>query len=147
PSLRTHTRTARSQRIGSRPIDWVVDTYAQALAAKPTRGLRHGIIHDNTPTDHAIEVTARLQKEFDAAYPEAQPEFMWWIGDNYAGNLGAGRAPRLSPLKTFVPNGIKWAGGSDYSVTPFPARYGRWASVARRTMNRRFVETPFGPKE
>jgi len=125
----------------------VVDTYAAALAAKPTKGLRHGIIHDNTPTDHAIEVTARLQKEFDAAYPEAQPEFMWWIGDNYAGNLGAVRAQRLSPLKTFVAKGIKWAGGSDYNVTPFPARYGLWASVARRTLNGRFGATPFGTKE
>jgi predicted amidohydrolase YtcJ len=92
-------------------------------------------------------VTARLQKEFDAAYPEAQPEFMWWIGDNYAGNLGAVRAQRLSPLKTFVAKGIKWAGGSDYNVTPFPARYGLWASVARRTLNGRFGETPFGMKE
>lgn len=133
--------------IGDRAIDWVVDTYAQALAAKPTKGLRHGIIHDNTPTDHAIEVTARLQKEFDAAYPEAQPEFMWWIGDNYAGNLGAVRAQRLSPLKTFVAKGIKWAGGSDYNVTPFPARYGLWASVARRTLNGRFGATPFGTTE
>ena len=31
--------------------------------------------------------------------------------------------------------GIKWAGGSDYGVTPFPARYGLWASVARKTLN------------
>jgi predicted amidohydrolase YtcJ len=133
--------------IGDRAIDWVVDTYAQALAAKPTRGLRHGIIHDNTPTDHAIEVTARLQKEFDAAYPEAQAEFMWWIGDNYAANLGPARALRLSPLKTFLDRGIKWAGGSDYSVTPFPARYGLWASVARRTLNGTYGATPFGLKE
>ena len=48
--------------IGERAIDWVVDTYDQALAAKPTRGLRHGIIHDNTPSDHALDVTARLAK-------------------------------------------------------------------------------------
>src|SRR5262249_11531316 len=41
--------------IGDRAIDWVLDTYDRALKAKPTRGLRHGIIHDNTPTDHAIE--------------------------------------------------------------------------------------------
>ena len=133
--------------IGDRAIDWVVDTYDQALAAKPTRGLRHGIIHDNTPTDHAIEVTARLQREFDAAYPEAQAEFMWWIGDNYAANLGPSRALRLSPLRTFVEKGIKWAGGSDYSVTPFAARYGLWASVARRTLNGVHGPTPFGVKE
>jgi hypothetical protein len=39
--------------VGDRAIDWVVDTYAEVLQAKPTRGLRHGIIHCNTPTDHA----------------------------------------------------------------------------------------------
>jgi predicted amidohydrolase YtcJ len=133
--------------IGDRAIDWVVDTYDQALAAKPTRGLRHGIIHDNTPSDHAIEVTARLQKEFDAGYPEAQAEFIWWIGDNYAANLGPTRALRLSPLRTFVEKGIKWAGGSDYGVTPFPARYGLWASVARRTLNATYGPTPFGVKQ
>jgi predicted amidohydrolase YtcJ len=133
--------------IGDRAIDWVVDTYAQALAAKPTHGLRHGIIHDNTPTDHAIEVTARLQKEFDAAYPELQTEFMWWIGDNYAGNLGPVRAQRLSPLRTFLDRGITWGGGSDYGVTPFPARYGLWSSVARRTLQGTFGATPFGTKE
>jgi len=133
--------------IGDHAIDWVVDTYDQALAAKPTRGLRHGIIHDNTPSDHAIEVTARLQKEFDAGYPEAQAEFIWWIGDNYAANLGPARALRLSPLRTFVNKGIKWAGGSDYGVTPFPARYGLWASVARRTLNATYGPTPFGVKE
>jgi predicted amidohydrolase YtcJ len=133
--------------IGDRAIDWVVDTYAQALAAKPTRGLRHAIIHDNTPTDHAIEVTARLQTEFDAAYPELQAGFMWWIGDNYAGNLGPVRAQRLSPLRTFFAKGIKWAGGSDYGVTPFPARYGLWSSVARRTLHGTFGATPFGTKE
>jgi hypothetical protein len=133
--------------IGDRAIDWVVDTYAQALAAKPTRGLRHGIIHDNTPTDHAIEVTARLQREFDAGYPEAQAEFMWWIGDNYAANLGPARGRRLSPLKTFLDKGIRWAGGSDYAVTPFPARYGIWASVARRTLNGTYGATPFGLEE
>jgi predicted amidohydrolase YtcJ len=78
--------------IGDHAIDWVVDTYSQALSEKPTHGLRHGVIHCNTPTDHAIETMARLQKEYDAGYPEAQAEFMWWIGDNYAGNLGPKRA-------------------------------------------------------
>jgi predicted amidohydrolase YtcJ len=133
--------------IGDRAIDWVVDTYDKMLAAKPTRGLRHGIIHDNTPTDHAIDVMARLQKEFDAGYPESQAPFAWWLGDNYAGNLGPDRAPRLNPFHTYVTKGIRWAGGSDYSVTPFPARYGLWASVARQTLNGTYGATPFGMKE
>ena len=72
---------------------------------------------------------------------------MWWIGDNYAANLGPTRALRLVPLRTFVDRGIKWGGGSDYGVTPFPARYGLWASVARRTLNATYGPTPFGVKE
>jgi len=133
--------------IGDRAIDWVVDTYDAMLAAKPTRGLRHGIIHDNTPTDHAIEVMARLQRAFDAGYPESQAPFAWWLGDNYAANLGPDRALRLNPFHTYVTKGIRWAGGSDYSVTPFPARYGLWASVARQTLNGTYGATPFGTKE
>ena len=133
--------------IGDRAIDWVVDTYAAALAAKPTKGLRHGIIHDNTPPDHAIDELARLQKEFDAGYPESQAPFTWWIGDNYAGNLGPERGKRLNPFRTYVKRGIRWAGGSDYGVTPFPARYGLWASVARKTLNGTYGATPFGTAE
>jgi hypothetical protein len=133
--------------IGDRAIDWVVDTYDEMLRAKPQRGLRHGIIHANTPTDHAIDVMARLQKEYDAAYPEAQAPFLWWIGDNYAGNLGQARGLRLEPFKTYVTKGIRWAGGSDYPVTPFPARYGLWASVTRKTLNGTYGPTPFGAAE
>jgi predicted amidohydrolase YtcJ len=133
--------------IGDRAIDWVVDTYAQALAAKPVRGLRHGIIHDNTPSDHAIDVMARLQRQYDAGYPESQATFAWWLGDNYAGNLGPARALRLNPFRTYVTKGIKWAGGSDYGVTPFAARYGLWASVARKTLNGTYGATPFGTAE
>jgi predicted amidohydrolase YtcJ len=133
--------------IGDRAIDWVADTYDRMLAARPTRGLRHAIIHDNTPSDHAIEVMARLQNDYDAGYPESQAPFAWWLGDNYAGNLGPGRAPRLNPFHTYATKGIRWAGGSDYSVTPFPARYGLWASVARQTLNGTYGATPFGTKE
>jgi predicted amidohydrolase YtcJ len=133
--------------IGDRAIDWVVDTYAAALAAKPTRGLRHGIIHDNTPTDHAIDVMARLQAQYDAGYPESQAPFTWWLGDNYAGNLGPERGLRLNPFRTYLRKGVKWAGGSDYDVTPFPARYGLWSSVARKALNGTYGAAPFGSAE
>ena len=133
--------------IGDRAIDWVIDTYAAMLAAKPTKGLRHGIIHDNTPTDHAIDVMARLQKEFDAGYPESQGPFTWWLGDNYAGNLGPERGKRLNPFRTYLKRGIIWSGGSDYGVTPFPARYGLWSSVARKALNGTYGATPFGTAE
>jgi predicted amidohydrolase YtcJ len=133
--------------IGDRAIDWVVDTYAQVLAETPTMGLRHSIIHANIPSDHAIETMAALEKRYDAAYPEAQAPFMWWIGDTYAGNFGPERSLRLVPLNTFLKNGIRWGGGSDYSVTPIAARYGLWASVERETLKGTYGAHPFGTAE
>ena len=133
--------------IGDRAIDWVVDTYAEVLAANPKQGLRHAIIHANTPSDHAIDVMAELERRYDAGYPETQGEFMYWIGDNYAGNLGPRRALRLDPYQTYLRRGILFAGGSDYPVTPLPARLGLWASVARQTLHGTYGAQPFGTAE
>jgi predicted amidohydrolase YtcJ len=133
--------------VGDRAIDWVVDTYAEVLHETPTFGLRHSIIHANIPSDHAIETMAALEKRYDAGYPEAQAPFMWWIGDTYAGNFGPERSLRLVPLNTFARNGIRWGGGSDYSVTPLAARYGLWASVARETAKGTYGSHPFGTAE
>jgi predicted amidohydrolase YtcJ len=133
--------------IGDRAIDWVVDTYAEVLKEKPTRGLRHSIIHCNIPTDRAIAVMASLQKQYDAGYPEAQAPFMWWIGDTYAGNFGPERSQRLEPFKTWLAKGVQWAGGSDYFVTPYPARYGIWASLERETLKGLYGAHPFGTTE
>jgi predicted amidohydrolase YtcJ len=133
--------------VGDRAIDWVVDTYAAVLKERPASGLRHGVIHCNIPTEHAIATMAALQKNFDAGYPETQATFMWWIGDTYAGTFGPQRDARLMPYKTYVEKGIVWGGGSDYPVTPFPARYGLWSSVARKTLNGVYGSQPFGTAE
>jgi predicted amidohydrolase YtcJ len=132
--------------IGDRAIDLVVDTYAQAMRENPKPGLRHGIIHANIPTDHALETMAALQRDFDAGYPEPSATFMWWIGDTYAGNFGS-RTRRLDPFATFLRRGIRWANGSDFSVTPFPARYGIWAAVARQPELGVYRDDPYGREE
>jgi predicted amidohydrolase YtcJ len=67
--------------VGDKGIDWVVDTYAEALKATSRKGLRHSIIHANVPTDRAIKLMAELQKTYDSGYPEAQAPVLWWIGD------------------------------------------------------------------
>jgi predicted amidohydrolase YtcJ len=90
---------------------------------------------------------AELQREHDAGYPEPSAPFMWWIGDTYAGNFGPARATRLNPFATFREKGIRWAGASDFSVTPFPARYGIWASVARETLLGIHGKNPYGKDE
>jgi len=133
--------------IGDRAIDWTIDSYAEALAATPTQGLRHGIIHANIPSDHALDVMADLEQRFDAAYPEPSATFMWWIGDTYAGNFGPARGRRLNPFATFMARGIPWADGSDYNVTPFPARYGIWAATARETLLGVYGKRPWGMEE
>lgn len=130
--------------VGDRAIDTVVDTYAALLKEKPTKGLRHGIIHANIPTDHAIDLMAQLQRDFDAGYPETQPPFMWWIGNLYVASFGAKREARLMPYKTYTQKNVIWAAGSDFFVTPFPARYGLWSSVVRKTQT---GEQPFGLAE
>ena len=133
--------------VGDRGIDYVVDTFAEALKAHPVKGLRHSIIHANVPTDRAMRLMASLQKSFDAGYPEAQAPFLWWIGDTYAGNFGPKRNPRLEPFASYLKHGVIWGGGSDYSVTPYAARYGLWASVAREPLAGTYGKNPFGSAE
>jgi predicted amidohydrolase YtcJ len=132
--------------IGDRAIDLVVDSYAEAIRKNPRHGLRHAIIHCNVPTDRALEAIAALQREYDAGYPEPSATFTWWIGDTYAGNFGE-RSRRLNPFATFQRRGILWANGSDYSVTPFAARYGIWAAVARQPALGIYGGDPFGRDE
>ena len=133
--------------IGDRAIDWTVAAMTVALIRNPRHGMRHSIIHANIPTDLAMDTMAALQKNYDAAYPEPQAAFSWWIGDTYAGNFGAERSRRLNPFRSFRARGIQWAGGSDYSVTPFPARYGIWASMARQPLLGVYGSDVFGSDE
>lgn len=133
--------------IGDHAIDWVVDKYAELEKANPVKGLRHSVIHDNVPTDHAIDMMEMLQKTYDVGYPELQATFLWWLGDTYSSNLGPERSLRLLPLKTYLQRGILFAGGSDYPVTPLPGRYGLWASVARETALGVNGPKPFGAGE
>lgn len=133
--------------IGDRAIDWVMDSYALALKDNPIHGLRHGIIHCNIPTDRAIEMMVEMQKNHDSGFPESQSTFMWWIGDTYAGNFGPERSLRLKPFKTYQEKNIIWGGGSDFGVTPFAARYGLWASIARKTLLGVYGSIPYGMDE
>ena len=83
----------------------------------------------------------------DAAYPEPSATFTWWLGDTYAGNFGTARSARLNPFATFKSKGILWANGSDFTVTPFAARYGIWAAIAREPLLGVYGGDPFGRKE
>ena len=133
--------------IGDRAIDWTVAAITLALIRNPRQGMRHSIIHANIPTELAMNTLAALQQNFDAGYPEPQANFTWWIGDTYAGNFGVERSHRLNPFHSFLERGIRWAGGSDYPVTPFPGRYGIWATTARQPLLGVYGSDAFGTAE
>ena len=136
-----------SHAIGDRAIDFTMDAYDRVLADRPMAGLRHSIIHCNLPTEHAMDLMVRLQRDFDAGYPEVQPAFMWWIGDTYAGNFGPERSLRVLPLRTFEERGIRWAGSSDYDVSPYAPRHALWAASAREAMLGTYGRNPWGSDE
>jgi predicted amidohydrolase YtcJ len=130
--------------VGDRAIDWTVAAMTLALIRNPRHGMRHSIIHSNIPTDLALDTMAALQQNFDAGYPEPQANFTWWIGDTYAGNFGIERSHRLNPFRSYLDRGMQWGGGSDFFVTPFPARYGIWASIARQPLLGVYGHDAFG---
>ena len=133
--------------IGDRAIDWTVAAMTLALIRNPRHGLRHSIIHSNIPTDLAINTMAALQQNFDAGYPESQANFTWWIGDTYAGNFGVKRSQRLNPFRSYRDRGMQWGGGSDFFVTPFPARYGIWSSIVRQPLLGAYGHDVFGREQ
>ena len=133
--------------IGDRAIDFTMDSYARVLDDSPIQGLRHSIIHSNLPTEHAMNLMVNLQRQYDAGIPEVQPAFLWWIGDTYVANFGVDRSLRVLPLRTFAERGIRWAGSSDYDVSPYAPRHAFWAASARQTMLGTYGENPWGTDE
>jgi predicted amidohydrolase YtcJ len=133
--------------IGDRAIDLAVDSYAEALKENPKTGLRHSIIHAHEPSEHALAVMQELQKKYDAAYPEVQGGFLYFLGDSLPSAFGPEQSQHIKPFATYRRMGILFAGGSDFPVTPLPPRFGLWASVAREPLKGTFGQHPFGTAE
>ncbi|WP_340313344.1 amidohydrolase [Rhizorhabdus argentea] len=133
--------------IGDQAIDLAVDAYADALKAFPRQGLRLSLIHAHIPSGHALDLMADLQRRYDSGIPEVQGGFLWWLGDALPSALGPDRSAHTMPFATYRKRGMIFAGGSDFPVTPLPARFGLWASVARQPLKGVFGAQPFGLDE
>lgn len=132
--------------IGDRAIDWVIKSYIDALWENPIKGLRHGIIHCDIPTDRAIEWMAVLQKGFDAGYVYTNPDFMWWT-EIIASTMGPELSLREMPYKTYLEKGILFGFGTDWPVDPMDPKYSIWSAMTRETLMGLYGKYPFGVEE
>ena len=130
--------------IGDRAVDETLSIYEAVLTETNRKDSRHSIIHAIFPTDMALQKMENLR---DNVVIETQSPFLYFIGDNYAGNFGPDRSRRLIPLKSMLKRGITVGNGSDWSVCPFPPRFGLWGAVVRKTWKGLYGLQPFGTEE
>ncbi|MDP9795572.1 putative amidohydrolase YtcJ [Catenuloplanes nepalensis] len=96
--------------IGDRAVDLALDAIAAAQAIKP--GRRHRIEHaglvrpDQLARFRELDVTAVVQ-----------PNFLWYLGDDYAQIMGPERAGWLYRGAGFLDAGVRLAASSDRPVT------------------------------
>ena len=108
--------------IGDKAFDQAARALKAALDDCPRENHRHGIIHDCLPTEEGIAIC----RQYNIQMP-VQSAFIGWKQepDAYLEDLlGAERASRLNPIRTFADNGITVSFGSDAPCTdPDPIKW------------------------
>ncbi len=136
----------QTHAIGDRAIDWVVNSYKLAEKGKGTKGLRHGVIHCDIPTDQALKTLRWLQRNYDAGYVYTNPDFMWWT-EVIAATMGPQLSLREMPYNTYEKRGIRYGFGTDWSVDPMDPKYSIWSAITRDTLVGLYGPHPFGTDE
>lgn len=98
--------------IGDRAVDVALDALAHAQAERPRPEARHRI-------EHAGLVRPDQLRRFrdTGATAVVQPNFLTYLGDDYAQIMGEHRAPWLYRGQSFLDSGIGLVGSSDRPVT------------------------------
>jgi predicted amidohydrolase YtcJ len=130
--------------VGDRTIDQYLDAIEAAIIAYPKRNCRHSVIHNNLPTDYALRKETALG---DNIVVEATSAYLYFIGDNYAGNFGPHRSRRLIPLRTLMNRGVIVGNGCDWNTCLLNPLYGIYAAVTRRPRKGVYGDQPFGLDE
>jgi predicted amidohydrolase YtcJ len=123
---------------GDRAQDAIVAAYAAAYdAAPPPAGaprLRHRIHHAYLPTARSLDLLARY--DIPAV---VNPPYQHYMGESFVASLGAARAARMKPGRTYLNAGIALAGSSDSTVSDYNPFVGIWTMVARQTLTGRVL--------
>ncbi len=123
---------------GSLTQEVVVRAYAAAQDAAPKPWLRHRVHHAYLPTPETLAVMASHQIPALVSSP-----FLTNLGEGFVNALGADRAARMMPMRTYLDAGIPLAGSSDSPITDFNPWVGMHAAAVRETVTGR----PLGPRE
>lgn len=98
--------------IGDRAVDVALDALERAWRARPRSHARHRIEHAGLVRPDQLERFARLD-----VTAVVQPNFLYYLGDDYAAIMGEHRAPWLYRGQAFLERGIAFAASSDRPVT------------------------------
>jgi predicted amidohydrolase YtcJ len=113
---------------GGKAMDLVIECYKKTNKVKPIKGRGFYLIHAYQPTEENFKDCKAL------GLPVAsQPDFLYYLGDSYAENVGMKRAAWLKPHRAWLDHGIMVAAGTDSPVTPYMPFPSLWASIARKT--------------
>ncbi len=113
---------------GGKAMDIVIECYKKTNKVKPIKGRGFYLIHAYQPTEENFKDCKTY------GIPVAsQPDFLYYLGDSYAENVGMKRAAWLKPHRAWIDHGIMVASGTDSPVTPYLPFPCLWASIARKT--------------
>jgi hypothetical protein len=113
---------------GDEAQETVVQAFANAQRENPRPGLRHRVHHAYFPT------TAALQAMAEARIPAVvSSPFLTNLGEGFVNSVGAERASRAMPMRTYLEAGVPLAGSSDSYITDYNPWVGIHAAVNRTT--------------
>jgi predicted amidohydrolase YtcJ len=125
--------------IGDRAHHESAVAFADVIAASPRKDHRHNLIHAYFASEESLVVMARHQ-----IAAVIQPTFIYYEGDDLFRDVGAERAHRYKPMRTYLDRGIPVVATSDIpSTVHFNPFVGLYSLVTRKT----WKGTPIAPQE
>jgi predicted amidohydrolase YtcJ len=113
---------------GDEAQETVVRAFADAQRENPKPWLRHRVHHAYFPTPAALAAMA------EAGIPAVvSSPFLTNLGEGFVNSVGAERAGRAMPMRTYLDAGVPLAGSSDSYITDYNPWVGMHAAVNRTT--------------
>ena len=113
---------------GDAAIDIVLEAHAAALGDKRAGDHRTGIIHCQFVRPDQLDKIAAWN-----IIPSFYTEHTYFFGSTHVANRGMAQAEFISPLKTAVSKGIRFANHTDFNVAPIDQMFVLWTAVNRVT--------------